>query len=320
MIVTSIRLSRRAPRARPSRCAAPLLAVVALALPATGRAQTTAPAPAAAAALVLMVEGAPMARVPAEAEEGEQVRLAPLDWLPAGTHVATGDADAVEIVLRSGARFRLGPDTAVVVAEDGLQAEHGQPQRLADTAPLPVVPAIAAAPGRTALTAVRIRAGGFPALYPADGARVVADAAELRFIPAVAAGSYSLEIEDVAGRVVLELATSETRVAVPAGVLAAGEAYLWRVRTRDPSGMLLWEEARFETLSAEEEAARRRLEEAVAAAPDAMGYLLLAGVDRGLGLAREAHRDLERALEMDPGAVAIQQIRQRLAAEVGEGD
>jgi hypothetical protein len=272
------------------------------------------PTPAPAAALVLRVEGAPFAVAPGPAAPGAP--LAPLDWLAAGSQVDVPEGGAVELVLANGARYHLPAGTLVLVRETSLETRQGAPQRLPAAPPLAPVPPIAAM-GRTALTAVRIRAGGFPTLHPGGGARVLADDAELRYTSSVPATTYGVELEDLAGRVLLALETRETEVAIPAGVLRPGETYLWRVRTRDPSGMLLWEEERFTTFTAEEAAARQRLATTVEAAGDTTGWLALAGVDRGLGLTRMALVAVERALELAPDDAGLVAARRRLAAEAG---
>lgn len=266
-----------------------------------------------AAALVLAVSGEP--RATAAGDAGTPVALAALDWLAADTRLVTGERGEVELVLSDGSRWHLPPRTEVVLGSGGLEVAAGQPRQLADVPPPPAIPPIGSEV-RTTLTAVRIRAGGFTALYPGNGARALADAAELRFAAGVAAPAYVVEVEDEAGRTVLELETRESTVAIPPGVLAPGEAYVWRVRTRDPSGMLLWEEALFATLTATEAAERAAVRAAAESAADATAWLVLAGVDRALGLTREAVAALDRALALGGPAPGLRETRRRLAAEL----
>jgi hypothetical protein len=193
-----------------------------------------------------------------------------------------------------------------VVAEE-LKAERGVVHQLETVATVPAVARIPAAeyPGRRS-GAIRIRSGSLwgaevEGLYPRDGAGAFAEATVLTFRTLSNAASYRVDIEDEVGETVFAVETRSPEVVIPKGVLVPGTEYYWRVRTvgqRESGGR---GEAVFVTLSADDVRARNRIRTAAESEGSANAVLLLAEVDRSLGLFREACRALDRAADQDTG-------------------
>jgi predicted Zn-dependent protease len=99
-------------------------------------------------------------------------------------------------------------------------------------------------------------------------------------------------------------------VALPKGVLAPGGRYTWQVRCPAATGVSLRADASFVTLSKEQAEARAALQ--AAALADASLLALLAEIDQGLGLLREAREEFRAASARDPGNAALAEALARL--------
>jgi hypothetical protein len=134
----------------------------------------------------------------------------------------------------------------------------------------------------------------------------------------VSAREYRIDVEDELGETVFQLETRSPEVNIPAGVLKPDTEYYWRVRTvgrRLDGGR---GEALFVTLSKDDAAARGKIKEQVEAEDAAGALLLLAEVDRSLGLYREACETLDRARECEPGNTHIEAAKEAfLCSEYG---
>jgi len=237
------------------------------------------------------------------------------DRLGPGATVSTGDGSRVVLAFVSGDRFALGASAEAAVTTEGLRSLSGPVDRLA---PVPtaarVLPlAVDESAGRRA-GASRIRLlsavdPGLAPIAPTDGEMVLADAVALAFSLCPETSAYRVEVEDEAGKVVLDVTTTETGLVVPAGVLRPGALYLWRVRAMKEGRTLAAAEALFGTLSRDRAEARQALAAQTAAARDSDLWALLAAVDRGLDLNRTACADLERALELTGPSPALDQAR-----------
>jgi hypothetical protein len=243
------------------------------------------------------------------------------DRLGAGDRLETGPSASVVVAFWSGERLRVGAGSmATVRAEAALDvAGTVEPLPPVSTAPALVALARGQAPGPRS-GAIRVRSAGLwgeavEDLYPRDGLATPANAAVLTFSPLVSSDSYRLEVEDELGETVFAAETRSPEVVVPAGVLLPGTEYYWRVRSAGRRSLAGHGEALFVTLSAEDAAAREALRREVEAEGSAHALLLLAEVDRNLGLLREACTTLDRVAAMGGDTAHLGPTREVFACD-----
>ncbi|MCP4658248.1 MAG: hypothetical protein GY856_22780, partial [bacterium] len=242
--------------------------------------------------------------------------LAVLDRLAPGSVVRTAPASEVTVVFFDGRRFAIGAASRVAIRADDAQSEAGS-VRILD--PVPAVAELARLarsenPGKRP-GAGRIRHTGTSdttfELYPRDGAALLSAAAILRFTPIAGVEEYRVEVIDEADEEVFAVETAATEVPVPAGVLQPGIMYGWRVRSLDRGRLILHGEALFVTLSDQNARARRRLAERAADADDPGLRLLLAAIDRSLGLWRDACDGVLSVAARAPSNAAVHRALER---------
>lgn len=206
------------------------------------------------------------------------VRL--FDRLQEGDTLRTGGGADIMLVFATGTRMRLGGSGEARVRADGLVARRGELETLPS---LPTVPLIAPVIGAgSAVTAVRIRAGGLHAVEPAPGETVLAEAVVLS-IDSDGDSTYEYEIVAPDATVVFRQHTTAMRVHVPPSILAPGVAYRWEVTARRPTGFEARTGGAFTTLPAPIAAQRAALLAAMSDS-DAESAAVLAEVDFTLGL------------------------------------
>lgn len=261
--------------------------------------------------------------------------------LPLFARLATGatlrlGADAEVVVgMRDGRRFALTGPSEIVIAKEGPSPRGGSAsasRELTAVAPLDRVLA-SVAPGSggdgfgSEHAAVRIRSGGDDAelLDPQPNEEtVLTNSATLRFLHIEGLDRYAVEVEDLFGRQVFTAELSggtgdsdRLAVSLPAGVLAPGARYLWRVRTVSADVPAFRAEAAFRTL----DAASTQLRDEHAAAisgDDQTAVLLLAELDRTLGLRGETCAGLARARQLTAkggGTTSIDELARSLGCE-----
>jgi len=203
--------------------------------------------------------------------------------LPAGVLVETRAGSEVRLVFANGERYRLLAASRGRVTRERLEGPRGSVERLS---PVPAVAALRPlmfdGEIRSA-AAVRFRA---PATLPAaDSAPpvtiVVPDHAVLSLAPREATRRYRVEVDDEGGRRVLSVASAGAQVALPRGVLKAGGLYYWRA---EPVGGGAAISGLLKALTSEEVRAREELRRWIVASPEPDLEVLLAEVDRALGL------------------------------------
>lgn len=229
-------------------------------------------------------------------EKGDsEVRpLKALERIHSGAKLQTGPASQTLLVFFSGERFEVRESTTAEVGAGELKVLKGSVKPLP---PLPTLAAIAPiAPSEKAgsqSAAVRVRGGGQPfKLYPDESERVIAGSARLTFAPLRPASRYKVELESERGDTLMSVETADTSLTVSQGILKPAEWYYWCVRTIETDKPSVRAEARFSTLGKKESEARAALEKEAAGANDPGLLLLLAEVDRALGLRREACDEL----------------------------
>jgi hypothetical protein len=241
-----------------------------------------------------------------------------LAWVAPGERLVLKRGAVVSVLLLDGRRFDLrGPLTAEVRAAGveivdlprrsplaGPAIREQAPNARLDLAPL----AEAERPARE-LGAVRLRPGTIDGLIP-DRIVVPAEAVTLAFHPVANSPRYRVIVLDAVGRKVHDAETDSAEMALPADRLRAGESYLWQVATVGRTGPTLRGEAEFRTLDARAATLRSALRAAHAtSAPEAL--LLLAEVDRRLGLGGEARRAAE---QLTANAAGDEAVRRAVAA------
>ena len=104
--------------------------------------------------------------------------------------------------------------------------------------------------------AVRLRAAGITKLNPCQGVVTLRDQTILRFQPVTGASQYDVEVRSLNDHQIFSRAIERAPLAIPAGVLAAGKEYVWRVRVA--GGVTpVKSEGRFRTLDGSVETARQ---------------------------------------------------------------
>lgn len=234
-----------------------------------------------------------------------------------GAQVRTVGESEAALVFFDGRRFVVEAASSAAIAMEGVRAEAGSVRRLEPIPAVADIPPLARPGTRPGADRIRHEAGGGGApfeLYPRDAA-LLADAAVLRFAPVPGVERYRVEVIDDRGAEVFIAETAAKAVDVPAGRLAPGSVYYWRVTSRERG---FHGGAFFVALSEAAAGARRRLTEQTTDRGDSRLDLLLAEVDRSLGLRREACKRLPNAarwtLDREPLERALE------ALECGESD
>jgi hypothetical protein len=309
-------------------CLAASLAATGHAAPGETRPSGEAEPPGAAAgagavALVAAVagtpQGCPLGSAPCA--EAQRVALAPFAWLAEGSRLELDAGSSLTALFLSGRRFEVrGPLHAAVLA-DAVAAvgstAAGAIRELPAAGPpevMPIAPGELPAPQ---LGAIRIRGGEIAGLYPNERATALATATTLTFRPVATASRYAVSVLDGRGVKVFETQTSAAALAVPSGILRLGEEYLWQVSTLDHPGGVLRGEAELRTLDGEAARAREALRARLAAAGDAASLVVLAEVDRRLGLLAEARDELAAAAALAPGVTALEAATEALREATG---
>ncbi len=256
--------------------------------------------------------------------EGEALRKGPggstqpvelLDHLAAGTSVELTAGSRLALGFITGRRYEISGPARATLGQGDLAARSGGVRPLPSVPPFPRLAPIVKTghPGLRA-GAVRIRGERITGLYPHGGAAVLPGEVLLCFQPVTGVGRYRIEVQDDQGRTLFREDSTSPPVKVPAGMLRAGVDYPWTVRTLDRPGAVARGAARLVIL--DEEAARTREETREILAAEGPGSLrLLAEIDAGLGLWREAHEELTAALEAEPEeSSSIQALQDALAA------
>ena len=262
-------------------------------------------------AIVASVSGAAQVKPPA----GPQRGLGLFERLFVGATVRTDPQSIVTVAFANGQRFELRGEADVTLGREGFARTRGLVRTLTPVPPLHRIPPVRDLErGRTA--ALRVRGGVVGGLYPRDGAAVLADEAVLRFSAPPEAGPCRVEVEDAAGNSISRTDSGGSEAALPKGVLAPDQHYTWRVRCPAATGVTLRADASFVTLSKEQGEARTALK--AAAQADASSLALLAEIDQGLGLLREAREEFRAASEREPGNAALEAALARLDRWMGD--
>lgn len=252
------------------------------------------------------------------APPGPRLPIHLFDWLPQGAEIEVGPHSSLGLALLSGARYELGEKARALVGAIGLQSTAGAIRRLPPVPALPPIPRVRKEEEEGSdIGAIRMRSDGrIRHLYPRRPFSAPADNVVLSFAPPVGERRYKLAVEDREGHTVFQVETGSTAVGVPPDRLKPGSSYYWAVRTLDSAGWALHGESEFVTLSEEAAKARAALKETAESSADAAPWALLAAVDRRLGLALEALKDLQVALAKspdDPGlGDALKELEKRL--------
>jgi len=262
-------------------------------------------------AIVASVSGAAQVKPPA----GPQRGLGLFERLFVGARLRTNPQSIVTVAFANGQRFELRGEADVTLGREGFARTRGLVRTLTPVPPLHRIPPVRDLErGRTA--ALRVRGGVVGGLYPRDGAAVLADEAVLRFSAPPEAGPCRVEVEDAAGNSISRTDSGGSEAALPKGVLAPDQHYTWRVRCPAATGVTLRADASFVTLSKEQGEARTALK--AAAQADASSLALLAEIDQGLGLLREAREEFRAASEREPGNAALEAALARLDRWMGD--
>lgn len=293
------------------------LIVAALLVPAGPRRTADAGGAGEPVAIVYALRGPAMQTAP-----GEPRPLRLLDRLPAGAVLRVGEGSRVCLAFASGRRYELNGGSRARLGATDLAFRSGR------ILSLPLVPTALLLlairredrPGPRA-GAVRVRTERVRGLYPRAGAAILPDPVVLRFEPWEGAVRYRVEVQDSQGRPVFRSDPEGATVRLPAGTLAPGARYAWTVRTLDRPGVMARGEADFRVLPIEAARMREEVRAALAAEGDA-SLVLLAEIDRGLGLLAEAREELRGALRTLPASAplraALADVERRLEESDGE--
>lgn len=272
-------------------------------------------------AIVCLIRGS----VTVEAPGKSRRELELLDLLVPGAVIRTSSGGLMVVAFADGSRFEIAENARAVIEAETIAAEQEKVREL------PKVPALAQLSpivgdqriGQRAATG-RIRddgtdEGGGLVLDPPSGARILADEATLAFKPLEGYHGYRLTVqEENRGETVFDVEISAASVTIPPGILRPGATYYWVVRTLDSERPPVRTGAVLSTLAPREDRARRALVEQIRTADDASLLVLLASIDRDLGLNREACRDLALAVAKLVEPSQTSHLRQKLGCPASE--
>jgi len=286
-----------------------LLALTVTVLP-TAQAASTAAGP--AVAMVSFLAGSAWIQ-----RSGQSNMVALFDPLRVGDVLVSRHDSNVVIGFANGTRYRLRGDFQAEVAADGLQPGRGEIEALETVSAMPDLLPLAADTARSASAGavpLRHNTSELLKLYPAAGDALPATGAVLRFTAIPGIEHYRVEVQNRNGYTILALQTLQPQVDVSPGVLEAGAGYHWQVRTLDPDLPSIANSASFRTLDKSEIRERQALlRQTVGNQASADLILLLAALDRHLGMRREACLGLQRAASLQPAAQSIARARLRFS-------
>jgi hypothetical protein len=243
--------------------------------------------------------------------EGKPGELVQFQRLRTGTIVRVGAGSKVVLAFFTGARYELGEMASVALGRSSLERSEGPVTQLSRVPTIvDIAPIVKEERAGTRMAGTRIRAGGSAAdgitkMYPSTGVTTVADATVLRFDPVTGYEKYRVELEDETGMSLFGVETASTQLQLPPDLLRGGRSYYWTVRALDGGEPAPRGEALFWTLD-EDHARRRAVFSAHAeSAGEVPLLLLLAEVDRSLGLREEACRALSTALDRGAATESI---------------
>jgi hypothetical protein len=257
------------------------------------------------AAVVFSLSGSATVRLPGNPTK---VAVSGLDWLSDGATLEVGTGSRVVLILSNGRRFELGQGAKATLMANAAPKITGVVRELPALPPIPKPVAVVADSAPTS-GAVRVRGGEAisDSLYPRAGMVALPDKVSLRFKAVPNATSYRVTLENDGGDILLNVTTESTEVAVPAGTIAAGEHYSWRVRAFSSGSEIAVGTAELTTLSAWNALQRAEFASALGAADnDPATLALLAGVDLRLGLVAEACSEFGAAVKQRPDHAAWQ--------------
>jgi hypothetical protein len=263
-------------------------------------------------AIVCLLSGKSFANV-----DGKQSELELFQRLRPGTIVRTEARSKVVLALFTGDRYELGELSSATLGRTSLERTKGSVSQLSRVAAIVDIAPIAKTerPG-TRMAGTRIRTGGsaarsIPNIYPSAGATTVSATTVVRFDPVAGYGKYRIELEDEKGMSLFVVETASTEVQLPPDVLRPDRSYYWTVRALDAGKPALRGEAVFWTLKEDDARRRAKFKVQVDEAADVTLLLLLAELDRSLGLRKEACDALSVALDRgaDEGSMGAARAR-----------
>lgn len=245
------------------------------------------------AAILVLVEGT----VTVTPAGGKPAPARAFDWIEIGSAVETAASSRCILATVGGQRYELGERTRSSVNRGKVEAVTGEMRQTAASAPIPRIAAIEAS--YTSVQrggAVRLRGPQLANCDPSPHSAVLPDRVIFSFEPAAAVRRYSVEVRASDGTLVHKAESAGGEVKVPEGLLAAGSEYVWRVTGMGREGGTAPPrcEARFRVLSRDAAEERAAFVQSLNRA-DPSSLLLLAEVDRRLGLVREARIELREA-------------------------
>jgi hypothetical protein len=267
------------------------------------------------AAIVCLVIGEATVQKAADADPRPVELLA---TIPEGAVLNTGEGARVVVGFADGRRFELS-EKATARVEKGVLAHGGKGLReLEPVAALTrLAPAVKGSANQAG--AGRIRADGEStatlALHPASGSRVLPGDLELRFRPLEGYRSYQLLVLEGWDDEVFSTTIESPPVKLPASVLEPGRVYHWSVTTSDPGRPKRREGAVLLTVGADDAAARAALLDQAEAAGDGSLWILLAALDRELGLEADACADLVTAAGLLSDDEAVSYLKHRYGCD-----
>jgi hypothetical protein len=247
-----------------------------------------------AVALVTLVKGQATETGSAAGER----ELTLLERLEPGQMVSTGELSQVVITYFDGRRFRLLAETRARVGRDEPEVIQGELVALSPVAAVPSLGVIERneVPGK-AIAASRLRQDP-PAdqvgLVPADNELVHAGYCTLRFSLLPGVKRYQVTIEDERLAQIMEVTSDTGEIQLAPDLLQAGAEYYWEVCSL--RGRRACRGAVFRTLPADQAALRAELAAQARDSGETDLLVLLAELDRRLGLHRQACEGLDTSL------------------------
>jgi hypothetical protein len=249
--------------------------------------------------------------------DGKHSELALFQRLRTGAIVGVGAGSKMVLAFFTGDRYEFGEMSSATLGRTSLERSEGPVSQLSRVpAIVDIAPIVKEERAGTRMAGTRIRAGGsgehgITSMYPSTGVTTVATATVVRFDPVAGYGKYRVELEDETGMSLFVVETALTEVQLPPDLLRPGRSYYWTVRALEAGQPALRGEAVFWTLKEDDVRRRAEFKAQVDEAEEVPLLLLLAELDRSLGLRKEACRALSTALDRGADIGSIDAARAR---------
>jgi hypothetical protein len=231
------------------------------------------------------------------------------DSIQEGDQIKVGNNALLKIILFNGEAYEIRGPALAVIQQGKVKSLQGQVHFMPSVAIMPQIALFDSdnQPGRR-MAASRIRGSA--------NLVVAANHAKLYFPPAEGNRNYHVVITNFSGTEVFSLKTENATCTVPVGVLSPGREYyfnVWSEQGQTRTQLVRWKHLL--TLGEEDSRSREILRQMYQENGEVAILLLLAELDRKLGLYHCAMQEFQEALAHYPDNPALQEAADRFTQE-----